>query len=72
MSAVDILFWICVFILWHGTLYLVHRYTMLRKVEMAWTVGHKLGKVAGMMSPQWVDEQLRASGIKLSDLPPVE
>lgn len=72
MSAVDILFWICMFILWHGALYLVHRYRMMNRVEAAWTLGHKLGRTSALMGKERIDAWLTEAGIKLSDLPPVE
>lgn len=56
-------------LIWHVALYYTHRVVMLHKVEASWALAHKLGKVAGMMSPEWVDAQLRSAGIDPSMLP---
>lgn len=59
-------------ILWHLALWGFHRIIVLNRVEQAWTVGHKLGRVSGMMGPKGVSDMLDKYGIKISDLPPLD
>lgn len=54
---------------YHGALFSVWRWDRRRLAERSWTVGHKLGRVSGMMGPEWVKGQLDAAGIDPSIMP---
>lgn len=60
------------FVVWHIALYIHHRSSVLDATEKAWTLGHKLGRVSGMMGPLRVSDMLDKYGIRLSDLPPLD
>lgn len=66
-------FWATVaFICWHVGLIKIFRIILTVRMAQAWQVGHKLGRISGMMSPDQMKKWLADQGIDADMLPPLK